>query len=45
MKQLILVIFICITIILILALILAFWDLPVEQSIKTVILSNEDFIN
>ena len=45
MKQLILVIFICVAIIFLIALMLAFWDLPVEQSIKTVILPNEKFIN
>ena len=45
MKQLIIVIFICISIMIILALILAFWDLSVEQSIKTVVLPNDKFVN
>ena len=45
MKQLILVIVLCISILIVIALVLAFWDLPVDQSIQTITLPNEKFIN
>jgi len=45
MKQLILVLVLCISILLIIALILAFWDLPVDQSMQITTFPNEKFIN